>query len=50
MLPAALDLAQRDASLLVELISHRLPLSEGVAAYRRVAAREEGWAKVVLTT
>jgi threonine dehydrogenase-like Zn-dependent dehydrogenase len=50
MLPAALDVAQRDASLLVELISHRLPLSEGVAAYRRVAAREEGWAKVVLTT
>jgi threonine dehydrogenase-like Zn-dependent dehydrogenase len=49
LLPAALDLAQRDASLLVELISHRLPLSEGVAAYRRVAAREEGWAKVVLT-
>jgi len=48
MLPAALDLAQRDATLLAELISHRLPLSEGVAAYRRVAAREEGWAKVVL--
>jgi alcohol dehydrogenase len=48
MLPAALDLAQRDAQLLVELISHRLPLSEGVEAYRRLAAREEGWAKVVL--
>jgi threonine dehydrogenase-like Zn-dependent dehydrogenase len=50
MLPAALGLAQRDASLLVELISHRLPLSEGVDAYRQVAARAEGWAKVVLET
>lgn len=50
MLPAALDMAQRDASLLGALISHRLPLSEGVSAYRRFAAREEGWAKVVLTT
>jgi threonine dehydrogenase-like Zn-dependent dehydrogenase len=50
MLPAALDMAQRDASLLVALISHRLPLSEGVDAYRRVATREEGWAKVVLVT
>jgi threonine dehydrogenase-like Zn-dependent dehydrogenase len=50
MLPAALDMAQRDASLLVEMISHRLPLSEGVDAYRRVATREEGWAKVVLVT
>ena len=48
MLPAALELAQRDARLLGELISHRLPLSEGVEAYRRLAAREEGWAKVVL--
>lgn len=48
MLPAALDLAQRDAALLVEMISHRLPLSQGVDAYRRVAARAEGWAKVVL--
>ena len=48
MLPAALELAGRDARLLGELISHRLPLSAGVDAYRRLAAREEGWAKVVL--
>ncbi|MGH7449126.1 MAG: alcohol dehydrogenase catalytic domain-containing protein [Longimicrobiales bacterium] len=48
MLPAALELAQRDARLLVDVISHRLPLSEGVDAYRRLAAREEGWAKVML--
>ncbi|HSJ30325.1 MAG TPA: alcohol dehydrogenase catalytic domain-containing protein [Longimicrobiales bacterium] len=48
MLPAALELAERDARLLGELISHRLPLSAGVDAYRRLAAREEGWAKVVL--
>ena len=49
MLPAALELAQHDAQLLGQLISHRLPLAEGVDAYRRLAAREEGWAKVVLT-
>ncbi|HEX6308300.1 MAG TPA: alcohol dehydrogenase catalytic domain-containing protein [Longimicrobiales bacterium] len=49
LLPAALDVARRDARLLAGLISHRLPLSEGVDAYRRLAAREEGWAKVVLT-
>jgi alcohol dehydrogenase len=48
LLPAALELAQHDAALLAELISHRLGLSEGVAAYQRVAARAEGWAKVVL--
>lgn len=48
LLPAALDLARRDATLLTEMISHRLPLSQGVDAYRRLAAREEGWAKVVL--
>lgn len=48
MLPAALELALRDEPLLAGLISHRLPLSDGVDAYRRLAAREEGWAKVVL--
>jgi threonine dehydrogenase-like Zn-dependent dehydrogenase len=50
ILPAALELARRDAQLLADLISHRLPLAEGVGAYRRIASREEGWAKVVLTT
>lgn len=50
MLPAALDLAQQDAQFLVGLVSHRLPLADGVDAYRRLAAREEGWAKVVLET
>lgn len=48
LLPAALDLARRDAELLAGLISHRLPLAQGPEAYRRFAAREEGWAKVVL--
>jgi 2-desacetyl-2-hydroxyethyl bacteriochlorophyllide A dehydrogenase len=48
MLPAALEIAQRDETLLAGMISHRLPLSDGVDAYRRFAAREEGWAKVVL--
>lgn len=46
-MPEALELAVRDSDLLSGLISHRLPLSEGVEAYRRFAAREEGWAKVV---
>jgi len=47
-MPASLELAARDQDLLRALISHRLPLSEGVEAYRSFAAREEGWAKVVL--
>jgi threonine dehydrogenase-like Zn-dependent dehydrogenase len=45
---ASLALAARDAALIGTLISHRLPLSAGVDAYRRFAAREEGWTKVVL--
>jgi threonine dehydrogenase-like Zn-dependent dehydrogenase len=48
MLPAALSFAARESELLAELVSHRLPLADGVDAYRRLAAREEGWAKVVL--
>ncbi len=48
-MPSALALARRDADLMVSLISHRLPLADGVDAYRRFAAREEGWAKVVFT-
>lgn len=47
-MPASLELVTREAALLGTLISHRLPLSEGVDAYRRFAAREEGWTKVVL--
>lgn len=47
-LPASLELAVRETELLATLISHRLPLAEGVDAYRRFAAREEGWTKVVL--
>lgn len=47
-MPAALELASRDAALIGSLITHRLPLEEGVDAYRRFAAREPGWNKVVL--
>jgi len=47
-MPASLALAVREVDLIGSLISHRLPLSEGVEAYRRFAAREEGWNKVVL--
>lgn len=47
-MPASLEIAARDEGLLARLISHRLPLSEGADAYRRFAAREPGWTKVVL--
>ena len=47
-MPASLDLAARHADLIGTLISHRLPLSQGVEAYRSFAAREPGWNKVVL--
>lgn len=48
MLPAALALAARESELLARLITHRLPLAEGVEAYARLARREEGLGKVVL--
>jgi alcohol dehydrogenase len=47
-MPASLETAARDQALISTLVSHRLPLSQGVEAYRRFAAREQGWAKVVL--
>ncbi len=47
-MPASLGLAAREKSLIASLISHRLPLSGGVEAYRRFAGREPGWTKVVL--
>jgi len=47
-MPRALDLARRDEALIGSLISHRLPLSEGVDAYRNFAERRPGWNKVVL--
>ena len=30
------------------IITHRLPLAQGVGAYAAFEAREEGWLKVVL--
>lgn len=47
-MPASLELAGRDEALIATLVSHRLPLAEGVEAYRRFADREPGWTKVVL--
>jgi threonine dehydrogenase-like Zn-dependent dehydrogenase len=47
-MPRSLKLASDDQGLLASLISHRLPLSEGVEAYRSFAARAPGWNKVVL--
>ncbi len=46
---AALELAAKEEALIGSLVSHRLPLSDGVEAYARFAARSEGWTKVVLT-
>ena len=45
---SSLALAAADPLLFGALISHDLPLSKGVEAYRRFADREEGWTKVVL--
>lgn len=47
-MPASLDLAAREEERIATLISHRLPLSSGVEAYRSFGAREAGWNKVVL--
>lgn len=47
-MPASLDLALREQDKIATMISHRLPLSEGVDAYTRFAGREPGWNKVVL--
>ena len=47
-MPRALDLARRDEALVASLISHRLPLANGVEAYRSFADRLPGWNKVVL--
>ncbi len=47
-LPEALDMVSADPELFRTLVSHELPLHKGVEAYRRFAAREEGWTKVVL--
>jgi threonine dehydrogenase-like Zn-dependent dehydrogenase len=47
-MPRALDLARRDEALVASLISHRLPLADGVEAYRSFADRLPGWNKVVL--
>jgi 2-desacetyl-2-hydroxyethyl bacteriochlorophyllide A dehydrogenase len=47
LLPEALAMAGDEAELLAGLISHRLPLDDGVEAYRRFGAREAGWHKVV---
>jgi threonine dehydrogenase-like Zn-dependent dehydrogenase len=47
-MPTSLELAARHEALVSSLITHRLPLSEGVEAYRRFADREPGWNKVVL--
>ncbi len=49
-MPAALELAARHQERIASLVSHRLPLAEGVAAYRHFAARAPGWNKVVLLT
>lgn len=48
LLPSALRFASIEYELLLPLISHRLPLSDGPEAYRSFGAREPGWLKVLL--
>jgi threonine dehydrogenase-like Zn-dependent dehydrogenase len=48
LLPGSLQLAIREASLLSELISHRLPLAQALDGYRMFAERRGGCTKVVL--
>ena len=50
LLPWSLGLIERDATLLSELVTHRLPLADAVEGYRMFAAREDGCTKVVLET
>ena len=48
-LPDSLAVARREAeSLLAAIVSHRLPLSDGIEAYRAFGERRDGWHKVVL--
>ena len=47
-MPAALALAASRQERIAGLVSHRLPFSDGVDAYRRFVARQPGWNKVVL--
>lgn len=46
-LPEALELLRTEAERLSPMITHRLPLDDAPEAYRRFAAREPGWIKVV---
>lgn len=48
ILPDALHFAGENEAAIAEMITHRLPLADGIEAYRRLAAREQGWGKVVL--
>lgn len=47
-MPASLELGLLEQERIATMISHRLPLSDGIEAYRRFAAREPGWNKVIL--
>lgn len=50
LMPRLLDLLARDAWPFDALVSHRLPLAEGPAAYAAFDRREPGWTKVVFET
>ena len=47
ILPDALALLDTESERLAPMITHRLPLDAAPDAYRRFAAREAGWVKVV---
>lgn len=48
MMPQAIPLAIKETALLSRLITHRVPITGAIAAYQSLAAREEGWGKVVI--
>jgi len=49
LMPRLLSLVASRRWPLSELVSHRLPLADGPAAYAAFDRREEGWTKVVFT-
>jgi threonine dehydrogenase-like Zn-dependent dehydrogenase len=48
MMERLLPLARAGRYPVTDIVSHRLPLADGVAAYRMFAAREDGCTKVIL--
>ncbi|MEY3405795.1 MAG: hypothetical protein RL161_1225, partial [Bacteroidota bacterium] len=48
MMPELLPVVQNDEQKFLSIITHRLPLADGPAAYSSFASRSEGMLKVML--